>query len=405
MTMKSATPTEAECFPMYDELWSSGRVAAINPHLDVDAIHDFRETTWDRALSEVVWPVVRKTREIGSFESLECVDFSSNSSKTWNPFPGPETCFVDRNGGTLAVKCNFMLGYNSIFNLATSRCEDPSWVYEAFVEGLANYLTCYTIPEIQTASGSPKHFIRKFVVEWTRFKMLCTTLNGCFRYLDTYYAESNLLPVLVEACYVCFRKLVYIRFRLMILNCIQKLDFACTFGNHFQKEYDLAIQALCEIDHKTTNSITRGYFFNKDSRWLKMSLAVRVCLEEVLRFSVDDIHGLILSYVEWFEIDFGTASGDENEISEDEDEEDAENKRSDEGDEEDALMSVEEDEFFSVGQNVSLKRVHGNSYACQILQILADPQDPDDAKLKLSIRSGELLISRHSYRLEWNPAQ
>jgi hypothetical protein len=370
---------EERCFPVYDDLWAAGKIPPINAHLDEDAIHDFREATWDRNLTDVIWPVIGRTREIGTFESIIQVDFSNHSSTTWNPFPGAETCFAER-GQSLAIKCNFMLGYNSIFNLATSRCEDPSWVYDAYVEGLNNYLIYFTIPELISSIGKPKQFLQTFVVEWTRFKMVCTTLNGCFRYLDTYYVETSLIPMLVEASYNAFKKLVYNRFRLAILNSLQKLEVSnLNPSESCDREFDLTVQTLCEIDQKTTNVITRGFFFNNDSRWLKTSSTVRSALADFVDVSVDDIHGIILSYIG---LNDETKSDDNNNSS---------------------IMlqpAPAQDDYFSVGESLGLRRVHGSPFTCKVLGIVKDPEDQNDFCLKISIRSTEVLISRHSYRLE-----
>jgi hypothetical protein len=99
-------------FPLYQDLWESGAVAPLSPHItDAHAIHTQRTKLWNDNLRNVVYPVIQQVRhtETGTFNEITLKDFSANSSTTWNPFPGPETCFKERH--SLAVKCNFMLGY------------------------------------------------------------------------------------------------------------------------------------------------------------------------------------------------------------------------------------------------------------------------------------------------------
>eukprot|EP00475_Leptophrys_vorax_P032300 TRINITY_DN4969_c0_g2_i1.p1 TRINITY_DN4969_c0_g2~~TRINITY_DN4969_c0_g2_i1.p1 ORF type:complete len:293 (-),score=56.18 TRINITY_DN4969_c0_g2_i1:16-894(-) len=168
----------------------------------------------------------------------------------------------------------FLLYFSDVFILATkdSRNLAGKWVYERYLQSLSNYLRFVVNPALTFAfsEGTNEEFLSCWVKEWIRYKMLCVTLNACFRYLDKFLVWKRFLPCLEEASFNVFKNVIFKAWRERLhktvaqhlVEEISKQSAAFSLDDQLNRTrsgmLNFLENSLDELDEKTSNLYTRG---------------------------------------------------------------------------------------------------------------------------------------------------
>eukprot|EP00475_Leptophrys_vorax_P033917 TRINITY_DN54107_c0_g1_i1.p1 TRINITY_DN54107_c0_g1~~TRINITY_DN54107_c0_g1_i1.p1 ORF type:complete len:391 (-),score=89.03 TRINITY_DN54107_c0_g1_i1:73-1245(-) len=254
-----------------------------NPKYSIVAADEFKREQWKHCLQSVVWPAIDRVRVTGAFQTICFEDFSSMSDSNWNAFyKGAELWFSNLPRRLMITNTELNDGYQKIYSMSTRRDSGIlDWMYESYLEGLRRYLRRYVLPGLLLGNCAPlltgmtwgdqcllEQCARKFVVEWIRFKMICATLNSVFKYLDRYYVSNNLKSSLIGSSYPLFRCIITEPHR----HHLRTLLFRLVKFRSDSKVVEFFLQALEEIDHKSTNSFTRGLSFDQDVQFVNQLL-------------------------------------------------------------------------------------------------------------------------------------
>jgi hypothetical protein len=163
-----------------------------------------------------------------------------------------------------------------VYSMSTRRDSGIlDWMYESYLEGLRRYLRSFVIPGLVEGFDAYDDDVeshikssRMFIVEWIRFKMICATLNAVFKYLDRYYVSNNLKSSLIGSSYPLFRVLIYDPYRQQIRQLLYRLT---KYGGD-STTIEFLLQAMEEIDHKSSNHFTRGCFYEQDVQSVNQAL-------------------------------------------------------------------------------------------------------------------------------------
>jgi hypothetical protein len=186
------------------------------------------------------------------------------------------------------------------------------WLYERYLQCLSNYARHIINPVLTNAflNDSDTEFLACWVREWIRYKMLCITLNACFRYLDKFLVWKRFLPSLEEASFNIFKTVVFKlwrgRLQTVISSQLLKLhrqSLKPWETPNVQNALHQYVEAsLEELDERTSNPHTKGRLMESFSASTQTQVALELSfdhlstrLDQLCGFPVE-ISQLIVDY-------------------------------------------------------------------------------------------------------------